>query len=209
MNFLPSRSYLICHPPQFGVEEFIEETKISLKITPADTHFLDGKVLKIAEVREVLHQISFKAHSSPLISVFLKNAEFISREIGNTLLKTLEEPPPQVSFFLFCQNSRRLLPTILSRVEKIFVSPQEKQDFIYQYPLIKIKAMSLKKRFDLANQLVKNEMAEETIKEWIFEARENLPESKESLEVLFQTEKALQGTNASPRLLLENLLLNL
>ena len=33
----------------------------------------------------------------------------------NAFLKVLEEPPQDVSFILLCQNSRRLLPTILSR----------------------------------------------------------------------------------------------
>jgi len=42
-------------------------------------------------------------------------AELMSREAQNALLKTLEEPPAGVTIILICQQSQQLLPTTLSR----------------------------------------------------------------------------------------------
>jgi len=53
----------------------------------------------------------------------IDGAEHLSAEAANSLLKTLEEPPPKVMFVLLATNERLLLPTILSRCQRVELCP--------------------------------------------------------------------------------------
>ncbi len=74
--------------------------------------------IKVNDVSEVLKFCT----TTPLISdhkvVVIDNAHEITPEAANRLLKTLEEPPPNFSFFLVTSNPKILLPTIVSRCIK-------------------------------------------------------------------------------------------
>jgi DNA polymerase-3 subunit delta' len=50
-------------------------------------------------------------------------AEYMTGEASNRLLKTLEEPLPQVMWLLVSPEPRRLLPTILSRCQRLDLRP--------------------------------------------------------------------------------------
>ncbi len=47
------------------------------------------------------------------------SAECLNATSGNAFLKTLEEPPPQTIFLLLTDSPERLLPTIVSRCQRI------------------------------------------------------------------------------------------
>ena len=47
----------------------------------------------------------------------IPNSDTMTREGQNALLKLLEEPPSYAMFFLLCENSADLLPTIRSRTQ--------------------------------------------------------------------------------------------
>lgn len=51
----------------------------------------------------------------------------MSEEAANALLKTLEEPPPQVLILLLTANEEALLPTIRSRCRRLALLPVPKQ----------------------------------------------------------------------------------
>ena len=53
--------------------------------------------------------------SADFVYYILENAHDISERWQNTLLKTLEEPPPSVRLILLAGNKSRILPTVLSR----------------------------------------------------------------------------------------------
>ncbi len=56
--------------------------------------------------------------------VFLvREAELMSREAQNALLKTLEEPPPGVTILLLAPSADQLLPTTISRCRQIPFGP--------------------------------------------------------------------------------------
>jgi DNA polymerase-3 subunit delta' len=52
----------------------------------------------------------------------LVSAERMNNEAGNKLLKTLEEPPPRTVFFLLTDQPEALLPTIISRCQRVVLS---------------------------------------------------------------------------------------
>ena len=49
----------------------------------------------------------------------IDEAEYLSTEAANSLLKILEEPPPRVVWLLLAAEEERLLPTIISRCQRL------------------------------------------------------------------------------------------
>ncbi len=74
----------------------------------------DGESLKIDLVREVINKVNMTPQSKHNI-VLIESIERLTPEAANALLKTLEEPAPDVVFLLTTDNIKAILPTILSR----------------------------------------------------------------------------------------------
>jgi len=53
----------------------------------------------------------------------IDEAEYLSTEAANSLLKILEEPPPRVVWLLLAAEEERLLPTIISRCQRLELRP--------------------------------------------------------------------------------------
>jgi len=86
----------------------------------------DGESIKIGEMREIINRLNMSAQSKYKIFI-AENIERMTDEAGNCLLKTLEEPPKNTVFLFTAIYSRRVLPTILSRVRilKFHHCPEE------------------------------------------------------------------------------------
>lgn len=79
--------------------------------------FGDSLVLAKETVDEFISYASIKAQADCLkVSVF-RGADYFTDVAADRVLKTIEEPVPGNLFLLFSRNSRRILPTIRSRVE--------------------------------------------------------------------------------------------
>jgi DNA polymerase-3 subunit delta' len=74
--------------------------------------------IKVEDVDSVLDFTSLSSLLSNEKVIVVDNAQDITWEAANRLLKVLEEPPPKVSFFLVTQDINALIPTILSRCIK-------------------------------------------------------------------------------------------
>lgn len=84
-------------------------------------NFLDtGGTLKIGELRGVLEEIYYKQFEGKYRVIFIENAERMTEESANSLLKNLEEPPPNTIFILTISEPEKILNTILSRLEKYY-----------------------------------------------------------------------------------------
>jgi DNA polymerase-3 subunit delta' len=77
----------------------------------------------IDQIREVQHLSSLKPGEGRHWVFIIDGAEHLSREASNCLLKTLEEPPPDVQLVLLAINARLLLPTVLSRCQRLELRP--------------------------------------------------------------------------------------
>jgi len=53
----------------------------------------------------------------------IDDAEYLSTEAANSLLKILEEPPQRVVWLLLASEEERLLPTIISRCQRLELKP--------------------------------------------------------------------------------------
>lgn len=70
----------------------------------------------IETVREVREDVFILPNEAPYKAYLLLNAQSMSPQAQNALLKVLEEPPAYAVFLLTCDSKTKMLPTILSRV---------------------------------------------------------------------------------------------
>jgi len=84
-----------------------------------DVRILDApdETLKIAEVRDLQHELALSPHEGRWRVAVLSDFERATLEAANALLKTLEEPPAQVVLLLTAVETGVLLPTIVSRCQ--------------------------------------------------------------------------------------------
>ena len=69
--------------------------------------------------------------------IIIDQAETLTREAANALLKTLEEPPPYNHFFLITSSEKEIPPTIRSRCNRVFFAPlsrEQLKQFFLQRP---------------------------------------------------------------------------
>ena len=80
----------------------------------------DGKSIKIGQIRLLQEQIAEKPIVSDKKIYIINNADLMTTEAQNCLLKTLEEPPEYAVIILVLSNETKLLNTIKSRCTKIY-----------------------------------------------------------------------------------------
>lgn len=84
-------------------------------------------VIGIDDVKDILHQTNLKPFEGQCIVIIFDGAEQLSVEASNALLKTLEEPSPQVLIILLTDNESNVLETILSRCRICKFKPVAKE----------------------------------------------------------------------------------
>jgi DNA polymerase-3 subunit delta' len=92
----------------------------------ADVQVIDlgGKTeVSIDQIRELERYASLKPFEGKSRVFIIDNADFMSSEAANCLLKTLEEPPPFVYMILLSTSEKAILSTILSRCQKLELRP--------------------------------------------------------------------------------------
>lgn len=86
-----------------------------------DLLILDKPTFQVADIQGLIDDVQLKPMIYKYKVVFITHADGINQIAQNKLLKTLEEPNPQVIFVLTCTNVEKLLPTIKSRLTKHYV----------------------------------------------------------------------------------------
>ncbi|MBI2856376.1 MAG: DNA polymerase III subunit delta' [Chloroflexi bacterium] len=77
----------------------------------------------IDQVRDVQHAAALLPYEGRCRVFIFQDADAISAEASNALLKLLEEPPDSVLLVLLTTNSESVLPTILSRCQVVDLNP--------------------------------------------------------------------------------------
>jgi DNA polymerase-3 subunit delta' len=98
----------------------------------ADLHIIERKSksdgvlernIKIDQVRSLQKSLSYKAYEGGRRVILLLEPERMNPSTANALLKTLEEPGRNTHFILVSDNAHRLLPTVISRCQRIRFGP--------------------------------------------------------------------------------------
>jgi DNA polymerase-3 subunit delta' len=82
-----------------------------------------ANTIKISSIRDIKKFTNFSEGNGIKKGVIVYDAHLMADEAQNALLKSLEEPPEDVVFFLITSNKEKLLPTILSRCWQIKFNP--------------------------------------------------------------------------------------
>ncbi len=85
----------------------------------------DGKSIKIDQIRQTQRDIGFKAVDARYKLFIIEQAEALTDQAANSLLKLLEEPINNIVSILLIENYQQLLPTIRSRAQLFSFQPQE------------------------------------------------------------------------------------
>lgn len=89
--------------------------------------------IKIDEIRQLETDFAKTSSEKYAKRVYIINlVENLSIDATNALLKFLEEPLPETYAFLTTENDKRILPTVLSRVQTVHFSLLPQEDLIHQ-----------------------------------------------------------------------------
>ncbi|MCM3703951.1 DNA polymerase III subunit delta' [Paenibacillus macerans] len=77
----------------------------------------DGATIKIDQIRDLQRIFSYRTESGNPKAYIIDEAEKMTVQAANSLLKFLEEPPSPAVAILLSDNGRALLPTIQSRAQ--------------------------------------------------------------------------------------------
>ena len=88
----------------------------------------DKKSILIEQIREMQEKIKVKPYQAGRRICFIEDAQIMTEQAQNALLKTLEEPPSHTLFFLLADNTNALLPTVLSRCQAFRVGSMPRED---------------------------------------------------------------------------------
>ncbi len=83
----------------------------------------DGQTVSVDAVRQLRQEVFVKPNEAVSRMLLLLDAETMTSQAQNALLKILEEPPPAVHFVLTCESRTQLLETVRSRCSALSLQP--------------------------------------------------------------------------------------
>lgn len=184
--------------------------------------FISITAPSIAQVRELIGKLSFKPYLAEHKVAVINQAHLMKRDAQNCFLKFLEEPTDKTLLILVTEYPSTLLPTILSRVQKIRFFPSK--DFKIENSeeivsdLIKLKKSDLAYKFQYAKKITAKDSTadiKEILNTWLRYFRKELLSSSSpeklssSIKQIQSTQHLLSTTNTNPKLALEILLMNI
>lgn len=92
----------------------------------------NSQSIGVDEIRSCINDLHTTAKCSKVKVVFIKNAEYLTHQAANVLLKTIEEPPLNTYFFLKTRNDVKIPITLSSRCIKwMILPPLESQGLLW------------------------------------------------------------------------------
>ncbi len=79
--------------------------------------------IKIDQIRDLINRLNYRPYEGRVKVAIIPEAERMTVQAMNALLKTLEEPRPDTVLILTTGNQERLLPTIVSRCQAVRLAP--------------------------------------------------------------------------------------
>jgi hypothetical protein len=176
----------------------------------------DKKSIGIEQVRQAVIFIGKKPFLEGNKVIIVPNADKLTTEAQNAFLKVLEEPPEYALIILCAKTQEALLPTVISRCQRVSVHGEEGRagDSGEKSELEKVKKMSVDEKFTWSQETAKEEKEDivEMLEKWIYEERECLSKNSNAahnINHMLQVKKDLESTNVNTRLALDFLLFHL
>lgn len=195
--------------------EFVYERLNGLEIGPQSPDLLSvfptKGLIPIKSAREIIRFGSLSPFGERK-AVIIWEAQYLSEEAQNALLKILEEPKERIYFFLTCPHPDLIAPTLSSRCAQIYVGAPFKKELSNFVHLI--FSQPAPKRVGFWE--IYRDYEKETLDGFLGEAesffRANLWKEKtpkDALRKIWKARKTLYRSDPNPKILLENVLLNI
>jgi DNA polymerase-3 subunit delta' len=85
-------------------------------------------IISVAEASNIIHHLALKSFEGGYKFQIIWMAEYLKPDTANKLLKIIEEPPSKTIFLMIANSMENILPTILSRVQTIYVPKVDDED---------------------------------------------------------------------------------
>lgn len=90
--------------------------------------------IKIEQIRDLAHKLSLMPASGKYKVAIIDDADRLNKAAQNALLKTLEEPSDKIVLILISRDDKKMLPTILSRCQRVKFGPVSREELEKNIP---------------------------------------------------------------------------
>ena len=199
------------------VAELLTELGLGIGEGNPDVTFLEAlegkRSIGIQQIREIKSFLSKKPFLGENKAAVVTEGWQLTEEAQNALLKVLEEHSTYVSIIVCIQKESDLLPTVLSRCQKVKLRPKtgvaiEKEGF--SISILDLLSETEGTRLTQAEELAKHDRDEvvETLKGWVGELR-TAGKYQQAMKTILKVIADLEKTNVNLRLALEHLALDI
>ena len=131
----------------------------------------DEDEIKVESVRKLIGYLALSAQNGGFRVAIVKDADRMNKNAANALLKVLEEPSKNKILILTSSDYGKLLPTIISRVQKLNILTKQDNNVMNNSKIVsgleKLLSSDISEKFDLVEKLSKSENIVPTLDLWI------------------------------------------
>ena len=174
----------------------------------------DETKIYVEDVRELKSYLTLKPYCGPYKFAVINDADRLVPAAANAFLKMLEEPSPFTIIILISSKPKLILPTVLSRCDKIqFISSDKKevgnkeQEAVKEF--IAVSKMGLCERMQYAEKLFAGKDYQGLVVDLIHTLRSQKSLDHKVLKNLLRLNSLLSQPQFNHRLALENFMVNL
>ncbi len=205
---------------KFGVRP-LDITVLEKRSEPGKTAVKSPSISKsigIEDIRTFQEKIFLTPITSETKAMVIKNAELLTLEAQNALLKVLEEPPQHTIIVLVTTHKNQLLPTILSRcfIIETQEGPTVKKQAVSAQELSSLFEAGIGKRLKEAQDIAKSkeealgwlERAIGTMRQVLLDSPTDREQTSHRIRTFQKTYTTIKTTNVNLRLTIENLFIS-
>jgi DNA polymerase-3 subunit delta' len=123
----PDLKFVFAAPAKLKEEDYIKHMKEKAQNYYLDSNYSGTAGILIDQIRELKKMASMKLYKGKSRVFIISEADRMTIEASNSLLKLLEEPPERLLLILTTARMDKLLPTIISRCQLIKFSPLDEE----------------------------------------------------------------------------------
>lgn len=174
----------------------------------------DETHIYIEDIRDLKSYLSLKPYFGPYKFVVINDADRLVPQASNAFLKMLEEPSLFTIIILVSSKPKLILPTVLSRCEKVQFLPSSKKEIDKETAkavaeFIKICREGVCERMQYAEKLFASKNYQNLVVGLVHTLRERENPNHKVLKNLLRLNSLLSQPQFNHRLALENFLINL
>lgn len=178
-----------------------------------DAFFLEdaGKEIGIEDVRGLIHFLSTTPLASSRRLAVVDFSGGITLQAENAILKISEEPPKHSLIFLLVDNPDSLLPTTISRFQRIYVGGKSEISNPKFEIMVKqfLKAQNIERKEIIKEVIEDNRQMEEFVQAFLEELSRDTINNWKALKELLKRWTLIKQYNVNKKLQLESALMNL